>query len=471
MSKPKFINFCEQLHQLLTKDQYTDIISWNEVGDEIRLYDCENFMTVVSPLLPNCPRRFESLLRILNQYKFQKRGGRTIPKEHISLYHEYFRRDDPSLIARIQKRVYLPGMSELTQVTKASMSIKRMQLLMEESFKIQKQIISILLTGLAESRRGMNKGISVGMKRVRSTLNTLNTSNSSYETKIEKRLDSGKDSGTDYKIESVSNESLNQPTGKPINQLISQPLVKRQRLQTCFDEPLNKCKIESMNSVSKDNRIENTKNTIENKLGNKPLVELIDALDISKKIERPKNKVGRPLKYHNNKTSVTNKLNQLNETNQSINHPLYTQTFADSQSYQPHQPHHRTHSTQSIQPIQSIQTKQLIEDDANENNGTNVTTHITQITSNMSLDPFDKPISLLSLDEIPPVESLSSLLEYYKIQHPHTSDGLDGFEHVEGMKQTMYREHLEDVFNLQNTTSINHINHINAVSNVDNMLT
>ena len=88
--KAKKDNILVKLFQILKDNEYNEIISWNNDGEIIIIYNTSTFSSVILPKISN-HSNYESFVRILNMYGFTK-----IPKinsEHDQFFHQDFRKD------------------------------------------------------------------------------------------------------------------------------------------------------------------------------------------------------------------------------------------------------------------------------------------------------------------------------------------------------------------------------------------
>ncbi len=102
MSSEKKDNFIVKLFQILKDDEYNKIISWNNNGTEIIIYNRAAFSSVILPQI-STHNNYESFIRLLNMYGFNKLQNIFI-SEHDQFFHKDFRKDKTKKEIRNIKR-------------------------------------------------------------------------------------------------------------------------------------------------------------------------------------------------------------------------------------------------------------------------------------------------------------------------------------------------------------------------------
>jgi len=98
MSRDAIKPFPALLFEILSRDEFSDIITWLPDGKAFTVHDRQKFIEVVSPCYFQ-ETKFGSFLRKLNRWGF----CRTVTASKFgAFYHKYFLRDYPSLCSKIR---------------------------------------------------------------------------------------------------------------------------------------------------------------------------------------------------------------------------------------------------------------------------------------------------------------------------------------------------------------------------------
>ena len=136
-------SFLAKLFTILNNQDISNIVSWNEKGDQFQIYSSAKFQNEVIPMYFK-HKNLKSFIRQLNLHGFKKlrNKGKLGKDAAVDLYrHDFFRRDQPDLMGLIKRKIAKPA--EVDEKSNQINSLIEKQKELQERVKIMDQLESV----------------------------------------------------------------------------------------------------------------------------------------------------------------------------------------------------------------------------------------------------------------------------------------------------------------------------------------